>query len=204
MVVGWVGLYLPPISVARAITPCKHLQRVDTAASENRTAMPERALILIVDDSEDDITVVRKALQKASIANPLYAVKSGEEAIQYFKGEGRYSNRDEYPLPDLLLLDLKMPGIDGFEVLRWIRQQPTLSATRVVVLTGSDHIRDVNQAYQLGANSFMVKPEDFENYLEIGKTLEKYWLRQSKAPQTSREPREREMRSHRTSDETHS
>src|SRR3954465_12060875 len=117
--------------------------------------MPERALILIVDDSDDDITVIRKAFQKAYIPNPIYAVKCGEEAIAYFKGEGRYSNRDEYPLPDLLLLDLKMPGIDGFEVLRWIRQQPTLSATRVIVLTGSDHIRAVNHSCPLGANSFM-------------------------------------------------
>jgi len=166
--------------------------------------MSERALILIADDSEDDITVIRKAFQKAFIPNPLYAVKSGEEAIAYFKGEGLYSNRDEYPLPDLLLLDLKMPGIDGFDVLRWIRQQPTLSATRVVVLTGSDHIRDVNQAYQLGANSFMVKPGDFENYMEIGKSLEKYWLRQSKAPETSRETKERETRSRLASDETQS
>jgi CheY-like chemotaxis protein len=162
--------------------------------------MPERALILIVDDSDDDITVVRKAFQKAYIPNPIYAVKCGEEAIAYFKGEGRYSNRDEYPLPDLLLLDLKMPGIDGFEVLRWIRQQPTLSATRVVVLTGSDHIRDVNQAYQLGTNSFMVKPGDFENYIELGKSLGKYWLHQSKAPEISREPKG--LPSRRASDRT--
>src|SRR2546427_8788669 len=114
-------------------TPCEFATKHDTEARR----MPERALILIADDSEDDIMVIRRAFQKAFIPNPLYAVKSGGEAIAYFKGEGPYSNRDEYPLPDLLLLDLKMPGIDGFEVLRWIRQQPTLSATRVVVLTGS-------------------------------------------------------------------
>ena len=152
--------------------------------------MPERALILIADDSEDDITVIRRAFKQAFVPNPLYAVKSGEEVVAYLKGQGRYSNRDEYPLPDLLLLDLKMPGMDGFDVLRWIRQQPGLSALRIVVLTGSDHIRDVNQAYQLGANSFMVKPGDFENYVAVGKTLATYWLRQSKAPETSREPRE--------------
>jgi CheY-like chemotaxis protein len=152
--------------------------------------MPERALILIADDSDDDITVIRRALKRASVPNPLFAVKSGEEVIAYLKGEGRYSNRDEYPLPDLLLLDLKMPGIDGFDVLRWIRQQPGLSSMRIVVLTASDHMRDVNLAYQLGANSFMVKPGDFENYVELGKTLATYWLRQSKAPETSRQPKQ--------------
>jgi CheY-like chemotaxis protein len=82
-----------------------------------------------------------------------------------------------------------MPGIDGFEVLRWIRQKPGLSLLRVIVLTGSDHIRDVNQAYQLGANSFMVKPSDFENFVELGKCIQTHWLRHSKAPETCRQPR---------------
>jgi CheY-like chemotaxis protein len=151
--------------------------------------MPERAVILLVDDSEEDILVIRRAFEKAFIPNPLYAVKSGDEAISYFEGRGKFSNRDEYPLPELLLLDLKMPGIDGFEVLSWIRGQAGLSLLRVVVLTGSDHIRDVNQAYQMGANSFMVKPSDFENFVELGKSIQTYWLRQSKAPETSRQPR---------------
>src|SRR4029079_2071350 len=100
----------------------KHHRRVDTAASENRTVMPERALILIADDSEDDITVIRKAFEKAHVPNPVYSVKSGQEAIAYLQGKGRYSLRDEYPLPDILLLDLAMPGTDGFEVLQWIRE----------------------------------------------------------------------------------
>jgi len=159
--------------------------------------MPERALILIADDSEDDITVIRKAFEKAHFPNPVYSVKSGQEAIAYLQGKGRYSLRDEYPLPDILLLDLAMPGTDGFEVLQWIREQPGLRSLRVIVLTASDHIRDINQAYQLGANSFMVKPSDFENYVELGKTIELHWLRHSKAPETSREPSERETQAHR-------
>ena len=113
----------------------------------------------------------------------------GEAAIAYLLGSDPYHDRRKHPLPDLLLLDLKMPGIDGFEVLTWIRQQPGLSSLRVVVLTASDHIRDVNQAYQLGANSFMVKPSDFQNFVEFGKSIQTYWLRQSKAPETSRQPR---------------
>src|SRR5207248_11387786 len=104
----------------------------------------------------------------------------------YLKGDGKYGNRDEHPLPDLLLLDLKMPRMDGFQVLQWLRQQPGLSSLRVVVLTSSEDLRDVNTAYQLGANSFLVKPLEFENFVETGKMLKEYWLRISKAPETSR------------------
>jgi CheY-like chemotaxis protein len=116
-------------------------------------------------------------------------VRDGEEAVAYLKGEGRYFDREEYPVPDLLLLDLKMPRMDGFEVLRWIRQQPGLSPLRVVMLTSSEDIRDVNVAYRLGANSFMVKPMDFENVVELGKVLRDYWLKMDKAPEISRPPR---------------
>ena len=143
----------------------------------------------MVEDSEDDILLVRRAFAKAGITNPLHVVKDGEEAVAYLKGEGKYFNRDEYPLPDLMLLDLKMPIMDGFQVLRWVRQQPGLSKLCVVVLTSSDHIRDVNVAYQLGANSFLLKPIDFENFVEMGKFLHGYWLKFSKPPETVRPPR---------------
>ena len=81
-----------------------------------------------------------------------------EEAVDYLSGLGKYSNRAEYPLPSLILLDIKMPGLDGLEVLRWVRSQPGLKTIRVVMLTTSSDIRDVNTAYQLGANSFLTKP----------------------------------------------
>src|SRR5712664_1752952 len=151
--------------------------------------MPDQAVILLAEDREDDIALVRKAFAKAYIQNPLHVVRDGEEAIAYLQGEGRYYNRDEYPLPDLLLLDLKMPRMDGFDVLKWIRQQPGLSSLRVVVLTSSEDIRDVNVAYKLGANSFMVKPMDFENVVELGKVLRDYWLKMDKGPETIRPPR---------------
>ena len=112
-----------------------------------------------------------------------------DEAINYLSGLGKYSLRDEFPLPDLLLLDLKMPGADGFEVLRWVRRQPGLRNLRVVVLTASNEIRDVQKAYQLGANSFMVKPTDFEDTTQMAKTLADYWLGLSWAPETSRPER---------------
>ena len=154
----------------------------------------EQAVILLVEDREDDIVLVKRAFAKGDIQNPLFVVRDGEEAISYFSGIGKFGNRAEYPLPDLLLLDLKMPRLDGFEVLRWIRQQPGFNALRVVVLTASDQIRDVNSAYRLGANSFMVKPTDFENVVEMARTLRSYWLQMSKAPELSRLPQGRTNR----------
>ena len=153
--------------------------------------MPDQAVILLAEDREDDIALIRKAFAKAYIVNPLHVVRDGEEAIAYLQGEGRYFNRDEYPLPDLLLLDLKMPRLDGFDVLKWLRQQPGLSSLRVVVLTSSEDIRDVNVAYKLGANSFMVKPMDFQDVVHMSQFLSRYWLKLSKAPDTFRQPRHR-------------
>src|ERR1051326_7062364 len=119
--------------------------------------MPDNSVILLAEDREDDVLLIRRAFNKANLLNPLHVVQDGEEAIAYLKGEGQYANRAEYPLPSLLLLDLKMPRKNGFEVLQWIRQQPSLSALRVVVLTSSSEIQDVNMAYRLGSNSFLVK-----------------------------------------------
>src|SRR6516162_8208226 len=112
-------------------------------------SMPDQALILLVDDSEDDILLIRQAFAKAGIPNPLQVVRSGEEAVEYLQGIWKYRNREEFPLPAMVLLDLKMPGMDGFEVLSWIRQQPGLSAIVIVVLTCSVAVRDINKAYGL-------------------------------------------------------
>ena len=146
----------------------------------------EQSIILVAEDREEDIVIIRKAFQKAGLDIPLHFVRDGEETISYLAGVGRYSNRIEYPLPALLLLDLKMPRVDGFEVLRWIRRQPTLANLRVVVLTSSEEIRDVNKAYDLGANSFLVKPMDFELSVGLASALEHYWVQLDKAPAASR------------------
>jgi len=127
--------------------------------------VPETRPILLVEDREDDVFLVRRAFEKAYLLNPLQVVRNGEEAVAYLKGEGTYANRAGYPLPSLILLDLKLPGMDGFDVLRWIRQEPNFGSLPVIVLTSSEQIRDVNRAYQLGANSFLVKPTDFQNPL---------------------------------------
>ena len=120
----------------------------------------------------------------------MHFVHDGEEAIGYLKGEGKYSRRDEFPLPTLLLLDLKMPKSDGFDVLTWIRGQKELSAIRIVVLTGSDDEGDIDRAYSLGANSFLVKPLDFERFTQISRAISGYWLWLDRAPSATRPPRE--------------
>jgi CheY-like chemotaxis protein len=148
--------------------------------------MAEQAVILLVEDQEDDVLLIKRAFAKANIANPMQVVGNGEEAIWYLKGEGKYANRAEYPLPDLMLLDLQMPIKNGFEVLKWIRQQPCLAALRVLVLTSSDSLRDVNLAYKLGANSFLVKPIEFENCRQLGSLIRDYWLGMSQAPEIHR------------------
>src|SRR5262249_7704465 len=106
--------------------------------------MPETKVILLAEDREDDILLITEAFSRAWIDNPIQVVRDGEEAINYLDGKGKYAVRSEYPLPTLLLLDLKMPRADGFDVLQWIRSQPSLSNLVVVVLTSSEDIRDVN------------------------------------------------------------
>jgi CheY-like chemotaxis protein len=148
--------------------------------------MAEHAVILLAEDEEDYVLLIRHAFSQANIPNPLHVVWNGQEAIAYLKGEGKYSNRDEYPLPDLLLLDIKMPRVNGFEVLKWVRAQPGLAPLRVLVLTSSEDLRDVNEAYRLGANSFLVKPLDFQDFTQLSRLISDFWLKASKAPETSR------------------
>ena len=150
--------------------------------------MPDRALFLLVEDDEDQVNLVRRAFRKANIVNPLHVVRSGQEAMVYLEGAGPYSNRDEFPLPKLVLLDLKMPGIDGFDVLRWIRRQPALCSLRIVVLTASNETRDVNLAYELGANSFLVKPVAFDDFVQLTQVLQGYWIWLNANPETLRQP----------------
>jgi CheY-like chemotaxis protein len=150
--------------------------------------MSDNAVILLVEDLEDDILLVRRSFKKADITNPLQVVRDGEEAVAYLSGTGRYFNREEYPIPGLILLDLKLPRMDGFEVLYWLRTQPGIGTIPVVVLTSSDQIRDANRAYTLGANSFMVKPMEFENHVHLSQLIRLYWLKAVKLPEVSRPP----------------
>jgi len=139
-------------------------------------------LILIAEDNEDHVLLLRRALQRGAVLNPVFVVNDGEETIAYLKGDGKYADRYEYPLPALLLLDLKMPKKNGFEVLEWIRQQPGLRRLRVVVLTTSDAPEDIDRAYELGANAFMVKPLEKRQFLDLTDAIKGYWLWMSAAP----------------------
>ena|SRR5436190_397734 len=148
--------------------------------------MDEHTIILLVEDREDDILLMKRSFRSARISNPLFVVRDGEEARQYLSAEGRYSNRAEFPLPDIILLDLNMPGMDGFELLSWIRNHPDLHSLRVVILTSSDQDDDIEQACQLRANSFLTKPDSFQDLVETARLFHDYWLHKDSAPEVSR------------------
>jgi len=132
--------------------------------------------ILLVEDDPNDIILIKRAFEKARITNPLQVVEDGEEAISYLAGKGPYGDREKYSLPMLILLDLKLPRKSGHEVLEWLCQQPILKRLTVVVLTSSQQSSDINRAYDLGANSYLVKPVTFDALVEMVKTLNLYWL----------------------------
>ena len=161
-------------------------QQVQSWRAEN--PMTDQALFLLVEDNPDHVLLLQRAFKRAKILNPLQVVRSGEEAIEYLAGKGKYSNRAEFPPPALVLLDLKMPGIDGFDLLRWIRHEQGMAGLRVVVLTTSDDARDVDRAYKLGANSFLVKPTDFDRFVEISQALNGYWVWLDESPGLARLP----------------
>jgi DNA-binding response OmpR family regulator len=149
--------------------------------------MSERSVILVAEDEEDYVLLLKQAFFQANFDNAVYFVSTGQELVSYLKGEGKFENREEYPLPDLLLLDLKLPGYNGFQVLAWVRSHPGLTALRIIVLTSSDRVKDVNDAYRLGANSFLTKPYDFEELVQFAKLIKEFWLRRSECPEASRE-----------------
>jgi CheY-like chemotaxis protein len=140
-------------------------------------------LILVADDDPNDVFLVQRAFQKINLRNPMKVVNDGQEAMAYLNGEGDFFDRGRYPLPTLLLLDLKMPRKSGFEVLDWVRRQPGLKRLVIVVLTSSNQNSDVNLAYDLGANSYLVKPAGFDNLLNLVENVQKYWLGLSEKPE---------------------
>jgi len=146
--------------------------------SETNVHMPDggHSAILLVEDDEADILLLRRAFRNARIANHLVEVRDGQAAIQYLSGEGPYADRTRYPIPFLILLDLRLPKLSGFEVLAWIREQPELVDLIIVVLTGSDRVPDVSKAHELGANSYLVKPGTFDELVEMVKQINGRWL----------------------------
>src|SRR5947208_14738723 len=131
--------------------------------------------ILLVDDNPDDVLLIQRAFQKAGLRDALKVVGDGAQAIQYLSGSGLYADRQRFPLPFLVLLDLKMPGTDGFDVLHRVREDRELRRLLVVVLTSSNLQSDVDRAYDLGANSYLVKPVEFEEMVHLIQRFEAYW-----------------------------
>jgi CheY-like chemotaxis protein len=133
--------------------------------------MPDGFNILAVDDSENDIFLLREAFKKAGILREFQTAHDGLEAVAYLKGEGRYRDRTEYPFPDLILLDLNMPRLSGFEVLQWIRQNPDSCLVAVHVMSTSSRRLDAERAYQLGANSYVIKPPRLDGLVDFATAL---------------------------------
>ncbi len=135
------------------------------------------ATILLVEDNPDDAELLEYAFRKAGIANPLLAVADGDAAVDYIGGRGAYADRTRHPLPELILLDLKLPRRSGFEVLGFIRGQEATRHTPVVVLTSSSQHGDIQRAYEAGTNSYLVKPVGRDALLEMVRSLEAYWIK---------------------------
>jgi CheY-like chemotaxis protein len=133
-------------------------------------------VILHVDDDSNDMLLFQHACRKAGAPFQLHSVPDGHEALAYFRGTGQYADRELHPLPKLVLLDLKMPRVSGFEVLDWMRRQPDFRHLPVVVLTSSNHEHDITRAYDAGANSYLVKPVSFDSLVDMVKCVGQYWL----------------------------
>jgi CheY-like chemotaxis protein len=142
-----------------------------------------RTNILHVEDDSNDTLLFQHACRKAGLSVALRSVDDGDVAMAYLNGSEKYFDRDQFPLPDLVLLDLKLPRINGFELLGWIRQEPRFRRLPVVILTSSNQDSDVRRAYDIGANSYLVKPVGFDALVDLAKSFHSYWLTLNLQPQ---------------------
>ncbi len=132
--------------------------------------------ILHVEDREEDVFLLKYAFKRAQITNPVNVASDGQMAIDYLAGTGQFSDRRQFPLPCLVLLDLQLPHVIGLDVLAWIRKQPEWKRLVVIVLSSSIHDNDIIRAYELGVNGFLVKPSDANNLADMCTALKQYWL----------------------------
>ena len=140
------------------------------------------ATILIADDSEDDVVLLRRALESAGVTNAFTVLQDGNEVLKYLGGEPPFDNREKYPLPPLLFLDLKLSRRDGFEVLSWIRSHAELHNLQVFVVSGRDDLGTVRRAYELGATSFLRKPYDPVDLENLLRGFPQFWTRALPSP----------------------
>ena len=148
------------------------------AASHQRL---RQMTILLAEDEENDVVLFKRALVKAGLNVGFQRVNDGEEAISYLKGVNKFEDRKTFPLPDLLVVDLKMPKRTGFEVIDWVRKSNS-KRLRIVVLSSSHETQDINRAYENGANSYVAKPPTFDQLVTTVKNLHTYWCDISETP----------------------
>lgn len=132
--------------------------------------------ILLVEDSKFDIELTLHAFKEIRPETRIHIAPGGRQALEYLEGQGQYADRERFPWPDLVLLDLKMPGIDGFEVLKRVKSTPILKRLPIVIFTSSKEEVDRCRSYDGGANSYLLKPVDFEGFLCLIQQIEQYWL----------------------------
>jgi len=144
--------------------------------------MDRNGAVMLVEDDPNDAALTEMAFERARFRNPLHVVTDGEQAIAYLAAKDPYADRGRFPLPILVLLDLKLPRRSGLDVLEWIRSTPILRRMPVVVLTSSAQSPDINRAYDVGANSYLVKPVALENLVSLVQTLGLYWITTNEGP----------------------
>lgn len=140
------------------------------------TRESNNGLILLVEDRPDEVELMKQALHQAGITNPLRVLSDGAEAIAYFEGVNRYADRSAWPLPRLILLDLKLPKRSGLDVVAWAKKDPRLRRIPTVIVTSSRENSDMERAYAAGANSYLVKPTSFREFVETMKITATYWI----------------------------
>lgn len=131
--------------------------------------------ILLVEDNPYDVEITKRAFEKGKIRNTLYVVRDGQEALDFLYHQGGYTDESKAPRPGLILLDIRLPKIDGLEVLRRLKADPDFRKIPVIMLTVSDSDEDISKSYDLGANSYIVKPVEFDKFVEAMKSLYLYW-----------------------------
>ena len=144
--------------------------------------MDRFAHILLVEDNRMDVELTLDAFKEARLLNTIHVSPNGQDALNYLFGRGKYTDRLTYPMPSLVLLDLKLPGVDGFEVLRQVKSAPILKRLPVIILTSSKEEGDRALTYDIGANSYIVKPVSFNGFLDVIRQIEGYWISLNVAP----------------------
>jgi two-component system response regulator len=134
-----------------------------------------KLIVLVADDDPNDLQLLRQAVQRNGVIVNLHEVRDGDEVLQYLRGENGFKDRKKHPIPDLIILDLKMPSMDGLQVLDWLRQQPECSRMPTVMLSGSGLEKDVREAYRRGVNTYFAKPNDFKDLERLIKLVVDYW-----------------------------